>query len=182
MLNHDENTLFVNVTRANAVWRLPLLPSGDTTKVGLFLQLSGGGGPDGLAIDDEQNLAVAHSGFGTVWLFSYIGEPLCRIKSCAGLGTTNLAYGGADGKTLYITESTSGLILKAEMPVAGRAMLRILNRPVRVAQRYFRYMKNRAAGKCVRASGNALSYTAMTAGSPAIASLGSVTACTSAAL
>ena len=123
VLSHDENTLFINATRANAVWRLPLLPSGETTKVGLFLQLSGGlGGPDGLAIDAEQNLVVAHAGFGSLWQYSYIGEPLCRIKSCAGLGTTNLAYGGPDMKTLFITESATGVILKAQMPVAGSVM------------------------------------------------------------
>jgi gluconolactonase len=32
VLSHDENTLFLNVTRANAVWRLPLLPSGEVDK------------------------------------------------------------------------------------------------------------------------------------------------------
>jgi gluconolactonase len=104
VLSCDESMLYVNVTRANAVWRLPLLGSGEVTKAGLFLQLSGGlGGPDGLAIDAQGSLAIAHAGFGTVWVFSHIGEPLYRIKSCTGLKTTNLAYGGPDGKTLYIT-------------------------------------------------------------------------------
>lgn len=121
-LNLEENILYLNVTRANAVWRLPFLPNGDVTKVGLFLQLSGGGGPDGLAIDAEGNLAVAHAGFGTVWLFSCIGEPLHRVRSFAGLTTTNLAYGGVDGKTLYITESATGTILTARMPTAGNPM------------------------------------------------------------
>ncbi len=121
-LNVEENILYVNVTRANAVWRLPFLPNGDVTKVGIFLQLSGGGGPDGLAIDAEGNLAVAHAGFGTVWLFSRIGEPLYRVKSCEGLTTTNLAYGGVDGKTLYITESATATILTARMPTAGHPM------------------------------------------------------------
>jgi gluconolactonase len=119
-LNRDENILFLNVTRANAVWRLPLLPSGEVTKAGMFLQLSGGlGGPDGLAVDENGGLAVAHAGMGTVWLFNRIGEPIARIKSCAGLGTTNVAYGGPDRKTLYITESETGTILKARMPHPG---------------------------------------------------------------
>ena len=123
VLNREENIVFLNVTRANAVWRLPLLPSGEVTKAGLFLQLSGGlGGPDGLAIDAEGGLAVAHAGFGTVWVFSRIGEPLFRIKSCAGLSTTNVAYGGPGRKTLYITESETGTILTAQLPVAGTMM------------------------------------------------------------
>jgi gluconolactonase len=41
------------------------------------------------------------------------------VKSCAGHFITNLAYGGEDGRTLYMTESESGSILTARMPVAG---------------------------------------------------------------
>jgi gluconolactonase len=33
---------------------------------------------------------------------------------------TNLAFGGPDYKTIYITESLSGDVLTAEMPVAGK--------------------------------------------------------------
>ncbi len=119
-LDKDERNLYVNVTRANAVWRLPLLASGEVTKVGLFLQLSGGhGGPDGLAVDETGGLTVAHAGFGSVWMFDKMGEPVYRIKSCAGHATTNIAFGGADRKTLFITESSSGQILMAKVPVAG---------------------------------------------------------------
>ena len=70
-----------------------------------FIQLSGGlSGPDGMAMDEQGNLAVVHAGFGTVWHFSPQGEPLARIRSCAGIRTTNIAYGGPDRRTLYITE------------------------------------------------------------------------------
>ena len=123
VLTREENVLYVAVTRANAVWRLPLLPNGEVTKAGVFLHLSGGlAGPDGLAMDVEGNLAVTHAGLGAVWLFSRIGEPLYRIRSCRGLTTTNVAYGGQEGKTLYITESETGTILTARMPVAGNPM------------------------------------------------------------
>jgi gluconolactonase len=119
----DESALLVAVTRGNCIWRLPLLPDGSTTKVGLFIQMSGGpGGPDGVALDEAGSLAVAHVGLGTVWLFDKHGQPLYRIRSCAGMLTTNIAYGGPDRRTLYITESESGSILKAVLPTAGRAM------------------------------------------------------------
>lgn len=121
--NPEETALFVAVTRGNAIWRVPLLPDGSTSKVGLFIQLSGSlGGPDGLAVDEAGNLAVAHAGLGAVWLFDRLGQPLYRVRSCAGLLTTNLAYGGAGRKTLYITESESGSILRATLPVSGRPM------------------------------------------------------------
>ncbi|MGH7210653.1 MAG: SMP-30/gluconolactonase/LRE family protein [Acetobacteraceae bacterium] len=123
VMNRDETALLVAATRANAVWRLPLLPDGSTSKVGVFIQLSGGlGGPDGLALDEAGGLAVAHAGLGTVWLFDRLGQPLLRIRSCAGLMTTNVAYGGTDRRTLYITESETGSVLRASLPVAGRPM------------------------------------------------------------
>jgi len=34
----------------------------------------------------------------------------------------NIAFGGPDLKTLYITESLSGDILMAQVPVAGKTM------------------------------------------------------------
>jgi gluconolactonase len=121
-LNEHETIVYLCVTRNNAVWRVPLTKKGGVGRVGIFIQMSGGTGPDGMAMDAEDNLAVCHVGFGTVWLFSALGEPLYRIKSCAGLATTNCAYGGRDGKSLFITESATGSVLRAELPVAGRAM------------------------------------------------------------
>ncbi|MBN9006756.1 MAG: SMP-30/gluconolactonase/LRE family protein [Rhizobiales bacterium] len=123
VLNGAEHILYVAVTRGNCIWRVPLMPDGTASKVGIFVQLSGGlGGPDGLAMDAEDNLAIAHAGLGTVWLFSRIGEPLYRIRSCEGLATTNAAYGGPDNKDLYITESESGCVLVARLPTPGRPM------------------------------------------------------------
>lgn len=118
----DEATLFVNLTRDNAVWRVPLLPGGVPYKVGAFIRLSGGIGPDGLAVDREGGLGVAHIGLGCVWLFDRFGEPTGRIRSCAGRSTTNLAYGGPGGRQLFITEGDTGQILVAEAPVPGQPM------------------------------------------------------------
>jgi gluconolactonase len=122
-MNVEENAIFVAVTRGNCVWRMPILSDGSVTKVGMFVQLSGGlGGPDGLAMDEVGNLAVAHAGLGVVWLFDRLGQPIGRVQSCAGILTTNLAYGGAEGRTLHITESESGSVLRATMPATGKAM------------------------------------------------------------
>jgi gluconolactonase len=123
VLNGSEHILYVAATRGNAIWRIPLMPDGTASKVGIFIQLSGSlGGPDGLAMDEQDNLAIAHAGLGTVWIFSRLGEPLYRVRSCQGLATTNVAYGGPDNRHLYITESETGSILVARLPVAGRPM------------------------------------------------------------
>jgi len=122
VLNADENVVFLAVTRDNAIWRVPLMKDGTASKVGIFIQMSGGAGPDGMAIDEDENLIVCHVGLGSVWVFSPQGEPLYRIKSCAGLATTNCAFGGPERKTLFITESRAGTVLKAQLPVPGRLM------------------------------------------------------------
>lgn len=92
------------------------------TKVGAFIRMSGGNGPDGVAMDEDDNIAVCHVGMGCVWLFDRIGEPLLRIRAPGGLKVTNCAYGGAGGKSLFITEAGTGAILRADMPVAGRTL------------------------------------------------------------
>ena len=122
VLDPSETWLLVAMTRANQVWRMPLLPDGGTTKVGAFVQLSGGSGPDGMAMDEAGNLLVCHAGTGSVWVFNPIGEPLYRVKSCRGLFTTNVAFGGPDNKSIFITESDTGTILTAKLPVAGQTM------------------------------------------------------------
>ncbi|ONG58033.1 gluconolactonase [Pseudoroseomonas deserti] len=119
----DASFLLVAVTRANQIWRLPLHADGSVTKASIFAHLHGGpSGPDGLALDAEGGLLVAHAGFGTVWRLSARAEPLLRIASCAGWSTTNLAFGGADGRQLFVTESETGSILTATLEVPGLPM------------------------------------------------------------
>ncbi len=124
VLNKAENILYVSVTRANRIVAIPLLPDyRGLGKCGIYLQLSGSpNGPDGLAVDAEGNLVVVIAGFGTAWVFSSDGEPLYRLKSAAGRSTTDAAYGGPDGRTLYITEAQQGAILTVRLPVAGKPM------------------------------------------------------------
>lgn len=120
--NINETALYVAVTRANAVWRLPLMADGTTTKVGNFIQLSGGTGPDGMAMDEAGTLFVAHPGKGIVWGFEKTGEPIYRIDTPQGNRPTNVAFGGVDNRTLFITESDSSSIVCIKMAVAGRSM------------------------------------------------------------
>lgn len=122
VLSADEKVVYLCVTRNNAIWRVLLMKDGTASKVGIAIQMSGGLGPDGMAIDLNGNLAVCHVGFGAVWLFSAIGEPMLRINAPEGLLVTNCAYGGKDNKQLFITESKTGTILVADMPVAGRPL------------------------------------------------------------
>jgi gluconolactonase len=128
VLSPDEKILYIAVTKTNCIWKVPLeVQSGAVSthrvgRTGVFVYLSGGGGPDGMAVDDNSNIVVAHSGFGAAWVFSKIGEPLYRINTCAGLSIANVVYGGPDRKTLFIIESSTGSVLSAQMPTPGRIM------------------------------------------------------------
>jgi gluconolactonase len=121
VMDKTQAILHVSVTRSNQVMSFPLRPEQPgSPRARVFLQLSGSPiGPDGMARDSEGNIAVVHAGFGTVWVFSALGEPLWRVRSSAGLRTTNVAYGGAENRSLFITEAEHGVILEARMPVPG---------------------------------------------------------------
>ena len=117
VLDLNEHVLFLAVTRANAVWRLPLSPSGRVNKAGLFLQFSGGrAGPDGLALTAQNGVVVCQTGMGLVWVHDALGRPIAVVRSPNGLGTTNCAFGGPERRSLFITESDTGSILKVDFP------------------------------------------------------------------
>jgi len=122
VVRRDGQGVFIAATRDNAVWYCPFLgPEQAVGRVGRFVRLNGGagGGPDGMAMDADGNLVVAHVVLGSVWVFSALGEPLYRLRSCAGPLITNAAFGGADGRTLFVTESQTGSVLMARLPVPG---------------------------------------------------------------
>ncbi|HEX6691566.1 MAG TPA: SMP-30/gluconolactonase/LRE family protein [Burkholderiales bacterium] len=119
-LNTKNSQVYVAVTRAQQIWRLPLMAGGTPSKTGVAIQLSGGhAGPDGIEMDAEDGLVVCHLGVG-VWRF----DANCLPTHLVHAGKqhrlmTNVAF---KGKTLYITDSMNGEILTAEMPVAGKKL------------------------------------------------------------
>lgn len=121
-LTPDQDHFLLASTRSQQVLRARW-NDGRLFNLGVFVSLSGGlAGPDGLAMADDGSFAVAHSGLGTVWLFSPLGEPVARIRSCAGIRTTNLAFGVDDPYSLFITESGQGVVLRARVPVRGQRL------------------------------------------------------------
>jgi gluconolactonase len=123
-LSPDEHNLYVAATRSNTIWNLPLaqFENGVVRRVGIFTHMNGGTGPDGLAVSAEGHVLVAHVGFGAVWVYDDRGIPVLRIDAPAGRLTTNMAFGGPDRRSLFITESSTGTILRAELPFAGATL------------------------------------------------------------
>ena len=114
----DQQSLLLSVTRDNAVWRVPIDPTGVAYKVGVYLRLSGGVGPDGLCMAADGGVAVAHVGKGTVWLFDASGEPTARIDTGPGRLSSNVAFRPGTS-TLFITEAGSGEVLRCEVATSG---------------------------------------------------------------
>ena len=115
VLDGPEAVLFVAMTRDNSVWRAPLMADGTVSKVGRFCTLFGTSGPDGLAMDDAGRLFVAHASLGAVFVFDPTGACVARVVSCAGPTCTNVALGGPGQRQLFITESSTGSVLVADL-------------------------------------------------------------------
>ena len=117
-LDGKGQVIFVAATRANAVWRGPLLADGTTSKMGAFRTFFGTSGPDGLAMDSEGRLVVAHASLGGAFVLNAGGEVTHFVRSPAGAAVTNVAYRPGTSK-LVMTESETGSILEADMPAPG---------------------------------------------------------------
>jgi gluconolactonase len=110
--------LFVAATRANAIWRGPLLADGTTSKMGAFRTFFGTSGPDGLALDAENRLVVAHASLGGAFVIDARGEVTHFVRSASGSTVTNVAFRPGTSK-LVLTESETGTVLEADMPGVG---------------------------------------------------------------
>ena len=111
----DGMFVYIAVTRANAVWRLladapdPVYPM-----VGAYLHLSGGLGPDGMAVDGDGRLAVAQSQIGRAWVYDRYGDALCRVHVPGGTWTTAVAF-SPDGRWLIIVEAQRGALYRVDL-------------------------------------------------------------------
>lgn len=111
----DGSLAYLSVTRANAVWRLLAdAPDPGWPMVGTWLQLSGGLGPDGLAVDSRGRLALAQAQAGRAWIFNALGDPLARIRTPHGAWTTAVRF-SPDETSLFIVEAQTATVYRADL-------------------------------------------------------------------
>ena len=111
----DEKYLYIAESGKKVWLRYPVKPDGSVGEGTLFLDAStdtASGGPDGIRVDKKGNLYG--SGPGGVWIISPEGRHLGTIKVPERV--SNVAWGDQDGKTLYITASTSVYRIKLGIP------------------------------------------------------------------
>ena len=100
----DDATLVVAETLTKALWAYDIVKPGVVRNKRLWAKMPEGGlGADGMDYDTEGNLLVAHWGGGSIDVFSPEGSLIERIE-LPFEKPSNVHFGGADKKSVYITE------------------------------------------------------------------------------
>lgn len=111
-LSPDEKVLYVADYAGNAVRTFAVAADGSTSGRKDFVQVSS---PDGFGMDCLGNLYVASGGnTGALQVFSPSGTKLGSVTVAASLA--NAAFGGSDGKTLYLTAGKALYSLDMNLP------------------------------------------------------------------
>ncbi|HTE85812.1 MAG TPA: SMP-30/gluconolactonase/LRE family protein [Dehalococcoidia bacterium] len=112
----DEHTLYVSNTRwAQYIHALDLDDDGNVAERRIFADMSSrntNGVPDGMKVDSEGR--VFCTGPGGIWVFTPDGDQIGIIETPEV--TANLAFGGPDLRTMFLTSSTSVYTLRVKTP------------------------------------------------------------------
>lgn len=115
----DEKYLYVNESVQRRVWRYNIQANGTVFNKKLFYQFDDYG-LDGMRADIEGNLYIARYGAGEIAIVSAAGK-LLKTVQLTGRHPTNVAFGGKDGRTLFVTMQTRRTIEYFDVDYAGRS-------------------------------------------------------------
>ncbi|MET8525941.1 SMP-30/gluconolactonase/LRE family protein [Micromonospora sp. NPDC005172] len=104
-LSPDGSTLYVGAYSENKIYKYAVQPDGSTGARSVFVNYIGG--PDGGTIDCAGNVYWTSGADSLVHVYSPTGTQLGTIRPGFS-GTTNVAFGGPDRQTLYITSGPWG--------------------------------------------------------------------------
>ncbi len=115
----DEKTLYINESVQRNVWRYDLSPEGEISNKSLLIQFPDFG-MDGMRCDVEGNLYITRHGKGTIAKLSPSGDVLLEVE-LTGKSCTNIAFGGPDGRTCYVTIADRGNVEVFRVDKPGRS-------------------------------------------------------------
>ena len=115
----DEKALYVNESAQRNIWAYDLSSAGEISNKRLLIQFPDFN-MDGMRCDIEGNLYVTRHGKGTVAKLSPEGEVLLEIELTGKL-CTNIAFGGPDGCTCYVTMADRGNVEVFRADIPGRS-------------------------------------------------------------
>ncbi len=113
-----DKKLYVNESVQRKVWAYDLSESGDISNKRLLIEFADFG-MDGMRCDTNGNLYIARHGKGTVVKVSPSGEVLKEIN-LTGKKPSNVAFGGKDGRTVFVTLQDRGNIESFLADAPGR--------------------------------------------------------------
>src|SRR5690606_21026633 len=114
----DNRTLYVNESVQRNVWAYDLSPEGEISNKRLLIKFEECG-MDGMRTDTSGNLYITRHGKGTVVKVSPEGIVLEEIVAI-GKTPSNIAFGGEDGRTAFITLQDNGNIEFFQVEEPGR--------------------------------------------------------------
>ena len=117
-LSPDERTLYVNESVQLNIWTFDVSLTGELSNKRLFHKFDDHG-MDGMKCDKAGNLYLTRYGKGVVAVLSPKGNLLREIP-LKGKKTSNLAFGGKDGKTVYVTLQDRKCVETFRNDVAGK--------------------------------------------------------------
>lgn len=114
----DGKRLYVNESVQRKVWVYDLLADGGIANKRLLIEF-GDYGLDGMRTDSQGNLYITRHGAGVVVVVSPEGEGV-REVILKGKNPSNVAFGGPDGRTVYVTMQDRGAIETFRVDHPGR--------------------------------------------------------------
>jgi len=114
----DNKLLYVNESVQRKVWVYNLSDKGEVSNKRLFHEFPDFG-MDGMRCDVDGNLYVTRHGKGTIAKLSPSGSLLTEI-TLAGKLPSNIAFGGKDGRTAFITLQDKGNVESFRVDKPGR--------------------------------------------------------------
>lgn len=117
-LSPDEKTLYVNESVQKKIWAFDVDKKGNISNKRLFAEFTDFGF-DGMKCDKDGNLYATRYGKGTIVVFSPAGK-IIREVELKGKNCSNLVFGGADGKTIFVTLQDRKGMEKFQNEIAGK--------------------------------------------------------------
>ena len=118
----DGTKLYVNESVQRNVWQFKLSKEGEISDKQLLRKFDDFGF-DGMRCDVKGNLYITRHGKGTVVILDPKGEIIKEID-VLGKHPTNLAFGGKDGKTVFVTEAEKTRLVTFRVEYAGATWFR----------------------------------------------------------
>lgn len=115
----DNKTLYVNESIQRKIWKYDLSETGELSNKSLHIEFEDFG-LDGMRVDAEGNLYVARFGAGVVAIVTPEGLIKKEVE-LTGTNPTNIAFGGEDGKTCYVTIQDRSLVETFRTDTPGRS-------------------------------------------------------------